>query len=331
MLRKLEGSLSAQEEMLFQEVLKQNEQLNKEWLALEQAWNLSASVTDQIDFQPDLPAAWSKITHQVESRRKSERRPFRAYPWIAAASVLLFLFVGGWYFWPEPARQPMRVMVSAGAEAQYHELPDGSSVKLEAFSTLEYQHFDDQSRMVALSGTGFFEVKKDPDRPFTVTTQHADVQVLGTSFLVQQDSQSNELSVSVLTGKVSVEIGKSGGKRAEIFLLPGQRQRYKSTTGELSHDTFSVSSLQNLVNGQMTFVNKPLKAVLDQLKLQYGVNFTLEHVDLEQCLFSGSFEGLSLQEACQLLEISLELNISNSGHSQLTVQGKGCKPPDMIN
>lgn len=331
MLRQLEGSLNAHEELQLQELIQANETLRQEWESTQLVWQRTEPLSEDQDFNPNSLAAWEKIKSRVEEKAKNRPRTRKMYPWLAAASVVLFAAVGAWVFWPESTKAPLLVMVQSGAGRLTHQLPDGSTVALEANSYLEYSLFDTQSRTLKLNGTGFFDVIKDSKRPFVVNTHKSQVSVLGTSFLVKADSVASELSVAVLTGKVKVDYTQVSGKKVSTLLTAGRRQWVQLSTGEFRKDSFEVSALRNLADGKMSFENEPLSAVLEQMKLQYGVVFVLEKESISKCLFSGSLEDLNLEEACKLLELSLELRIEKQEPALLQVYGNGCDPPGMIN
>lgn len=86
------------------------------------------------------------------------------------------------------------------------ELPDGSIAWLNAASRLRIPtRFTNKNREVYLEeGEAFFEVKKNPNKPFIVHTSDLDIQVLGTSFNVKAYKEAKNIKVAVTTGKVKV-------------------------------------------------------------------------------------------------------------------------------
>src|ERR1700744_1881781 len=77
-------------------------------------------------------------------------------------------------------------------------LPDNSLVWLNPLSQLTYpKTFAPKSRIVSISGECFFEVTKNPQRPFIINSRAIVTKVWGTSFLVHDDDRSNSAEVSV--------------------------------------------------------------------------------------------------------------------------------------
>jgi transmembrane sensor len=82
-------------------------------------------------------------------------------------------------------------------------LPDGSSMTLNTASEVQVA-FDDHRRAVQLiEGEVFFEVARDPLRPFIVTAGHTDVRAIGTSFVVRK-LQTGPVEVTVRQGEVEI-------------------------------------------------------------------------------------------------------------------------------
>jgi ferric-dicitrate binding protein FerR (iron transport regulator) len=109
-------------------------------------------------------------------------------------------------------------------------LPDRSVVWLNTASTIRIPSaFNGIVREVFLEeGEAFFEVKKNPKRPFIVHASSLDVRVLGTSFNIRSYRTINDQKVYVTTGRVSV----SAGKQIVGILTPGQQLSYNSITGK---------------------------------------------------------------------------------------------------
>src|ERR1700754_3726147 len=117
-------------------------------------------------------------------------------------------------------------------------LPDGSIVWLNPHSQLKYPKvFAAASREVSMLGECFFEVTKNPKRPFIIRSQAMITKVWGTSFRIRDNAHSGEADVSVVTGKVSVSIKTNQPfnttlniTKGEVMLYPHQKAVY------LTHD-----------------------------------------------------------------------------------------------
>ena len=84
-------------------------------------------------------------------------------------------------------------------------LPDGTSVWLNARTTLQYPlSFARNHRKVILNGEAYFEVTKNPKRPFVVETSRYNIEVLGTTFNVEAYAGVEEFETSLMRGKVRI-------------------------------------------------------------------------------------------------------------------------------
>lgn len=84
-------------------------------------------------------------------------------------------------------------------------LPDGTLVWLNASSSITYPTaFPGNTRMVSITGEAYFEVAKNPLKPFTVKTYKDEITVKGTSFNVNSYTDEPVIKTSLLEGLVEV-------------------------------------------------------------------------------------------------------------------------------
>ncbi len=88
------------------------------------------------------------------------------------------------------------------AEIREVTLEDGTIVTLGARSRIDTEFTETRRQVTLLDGEAFFEVTKDPSRPFFVAAQDTLVRVVGTKFDVKRSA--NIVHVSVLEGVVEV-------------------------------------------------------------------------------------------------------------------------------
>lgn len=85
-----------------------------------------------------------------------------------------------------------------------------------------------KERKVELKGEGYFEVTKDAEKHFIVSTVHcSQVEVLGTSFNVEAYEESPEVSTTLIEGKVNFSF-QEGVREKQVVLAPGQKVVYDS-------------------------------------------------------------------------------------------------------
>ncbi|WP_159451628.1 FecR family protein [Pedobacter africanus] len=152
-------------------------------------------------------------------------------------------------------------------------LPDGTSVWLNAASSLKYPvMFDKAQRRVELSGEGYFEVSKDKKRPFVVATAKYEVEVLGTHFNVNSYRDEALSKTTLLEGSVRINAiaKKKETPGSGILLLPGQQAVLSDEANKvLAVDTEEAVAWKN---GYFLFNEESLESIMKKIERWYGVD-----------------------------------------------------------
>lgn len=191
--------------------------------------------------------------------------------------------------------------VSTGvAQLDTLELPDGSRAILAPNTSVRYAIDPGRgARMVALEGEAYFDVRHHDDRPFRVQTRNAAVTDLGTSFLVREYAADSSALVAVRTGAASV-VATAPGKAAPETMHPGDGAHVDSR-GIISRFTGDPESYGAWTGGKLAFDGAPLPEVLERLSRWYDVEFHMADPALARQYFTGSFDGVSLPQALDIL------------------------------
>lgn len=207
-----------------------------------------------------------------------------------------------------------------------HTLPDSSTVWMHPDSRIDYPaDFESDSRRVTFSGEGFFDVKKDPLRPFSIVTGEMTIRVLGTSFNVKAPTSTKLTQVSVMTGSVQVSAPTTTEKEQMVVLAPQQHAVFEHQSKLLLVKTNPVPGRKEIYEPvSVHFVDQPLSRVLDVLEKKFNVNIQLSEHRLEQCVFNGDFENQPLSAILEMLCISLEANYTISDNIIL-ISGTPCE------
>lgn len=208
-------------------------------------------------------------------------------------------------------------------------LEDGSTVKLGSNSSISYpEHFGDKNRSVYLKGEAFFEVKKDPNKPFIVHAGNITTQVLGTSFSIKSYEEGKTIEVAVKTGRVSVfendEINTKN--RKGIILTPNQKIIFDKQTKEIIPTIVSTPIPLIPLEKLETFVfeEMPVAEVFAKLRKVYGLEIVVENQTINRCLFTGDLNDLPLSTQLDLICKSINANHEQRGTS-IFISGNGCR------
>lgn len=269
----------------------------------------------------------------------------RTWQWVAAASVVLML--GWWGYQSVLTRQPdgsspematslvvpgevANTMTEAVADKTERRvtLPDGSVVTLSAQSRLRYsQSFQGTTRTVALVGQAFFEVKRDPKKPFLVFTNDVVTRVLGTSFIVRS-RPGHAATVVVRTGRVAVYARKTydtPGRQAltGLSLTPNQQATLSNANGTLKRSVISEPQpLPTQSVAALDFDDRPVEEVIDALEKTYGVPIQYDRQRVGNCRVTVSFVNEPLFDQLALLAKLLDGRyVAEDGAIKLYVDG----------
>ncbi len=209
-------------------------------------------------------------------------------------------------------------------------LPDHSSVILKPLAQLRYpDFFTGAKREVNLIGEAFFEVSKNPKKPFFVYSNELLVRVVGTSFIVRANKGDNQYKIIVSTGKVEVCMhgGKNnpGNVRHSILLIPNQQVVAYRNDLRLEKDTLKKPLLlsKESTTVHFNFVNAPFSKVISTVEEAYGVNIIYDEKVMANCQLTASLIDQPLEERLSLIckAVEAEYKITD-GH--IVITGKGC-------
>ena len=102
-------------------------------------------------------------------------------------------------------------------------LPDSTVVFLNSESSLRYPSSfkNSKERKVELKGEGYFEVTKDVEKHFIVSTVHrSQVEVLGTSFNIEAYEESPEVSTTLIKGKINFSFPRRCPQKTDCVKTP---------------------------------------------------------------------------------------------------------------
>jgi len=283
---------------------------------------------------------WQRITEAVFE--ETAQRPFyktQWFQWAAAASVIIVLGCG-WFLSQQPDFEEksiaqtfqtpygIEVKNTATNPRQIH-LEDGSVVILKANSSVTYpEHFGRQSRSVFLKGEAFFNVKRDPTKPFVVHAGELVTEVLGTSFTVKSYEDAQSIEVLVATGRVSVyeNSAKSTQQRNGLILTPNQKIIFDKASRKLTPSIIEKPVVIQPPTHPTTFIfeETPLPNVLKKLENAYGLQIIVENQMLNQCVFTADLNELPLRTQLDLICKSVNASFEQRGTS-IFINGEGCK------
>jgi transmembrane sensor len=178
-------------------------------------------------------------------------------------------------------------------------LPDGTKVWLNAASSLRFPtRFAGDIRKVSLSGEAYFEVSEDKQRPFVVTVNDSEVEVLGTHFNILS-YEDEVLTTTLLEGSV---IFKHGG--AERIIRPGQAAKLHK---DIRVEEVNIADAVAWKDGVTAFSNADIYSIMRQISRWYDLDVVYQG-KMPDRKFTGKIpRSARLSKVLKVLELS-EIN-----------------------
>lgn len=186
-------------------------------------------------------------------------------------------------------------------------LEDGSVVWLNSESKLFVEnHFNRNIRRVKLEGEGYFEVAKNPSKPFVVGLKGgSSVKVLGTKFDISAYGNDRFIKTSVLSGKVAF-----GTDSRKELLTANQSAILSLADNVLSRNSHEVIPVAPWKEGMLVFSATPLSQIKNILERKFGSKVVISDPELNSVELSGKFTTESLATILELLSLTNHLQVS---------------------
>lgn len=328
--RKLSGELSEAEEKKFQDWLMADPGNEVFFRNLEKSWTdepESSANKFFFDYEKGLNKLREKIDREESVtpirtiRRK--RKTLTVYQgWTIAAIMLvaISLSVAGSLISKNYLQEEtisVRSYATSDVEQRIITLADGSVVRLNRNSKIELSDENSDTRTVRLDGEAFFDIERDPDRPFIVYSGDAVVEVLGTSFNVKGRS---EVMVAVKEGMVSLRNGNHE-ERSAAHLVAGQLGILSEVGENVKIETDEVENYFSWMNGHLKFERMPFDKVIWQLERIYDEEHRVEDPEMQSIRLTVYTEQIQREQVLE--SISAALNISYTEQDGVVVWQRG--------
>jgi len=224
------------------------------------------------------------------------------------AAILIMLLSVGFLTKVYLLDTPDMIVAATGEQQQEFSLPDGSLVYLNSHSELQYpEKFRRARRSVRLIGEGFFEISQDPGRPFLVNiADRATVEVLGTSFNINSQGESDEIHVHVVDGRVAFYTREA--KRDRTIMNKGDQAELRE--GQILLNTTQDVNFLSWRTGVLSFLHSPIDQVVAQLEKHYWRTILLDKSISTDLTFTSTIDNQELEDVLEEMSLVLELIIT---------------------
>jgi len=272
--------------------------------------------------QPEL---WNRI--QADIQQAAVRKPARFIPLfskIAAAAALFIVATAVFWFFADHRT----VVATAHNEVTKVVLPDRSIVMLNGNSTLRYKdHWNTgEPREVWINGEAYFKVKHinqdtlhiQPGHRFVVHSNDLDIEVLGTSFNVQ--NRQNNTNITLLTGKVKVQLATpTTTPTPDVIMEPGDYVEYSSQKLIAKKKVENPTWATTWIKQEILFTDAYLKDIVKVLEKDYGYVVDVKDQKIMELRIEGEISVSSVDELLTTVSATLDLRITQSAGKHITV------------
>lgn len=161
---------------------------------------------------------------EASTRRKGRRRALSAL--LGAAGV----GVGAHWIWREQVPQFQLALATGTGQGLQQRLPDGSRLELDAASRAEVALYATRRTARLSSGSAYFDLAPDAERPFSVDAGPLRLLTLAARFaveLAEPAMAAPRLSVTLESGELLVRTTPEGAGAGERRLRAGERLQYE--------------------------------------------------------------------------------------------------------
>jgi|HubBroStandDraft_6_1064221.scaffolds.fasta_scaffold71705_4 transmembrane sensor len=339
--KKLAGEASVGELKELESILRIDPDLHYSLEALHDMWKKKSQQEPEqaeIAFQKHLDRMYSKgidigtmeNSLPIDEFPDSPRR-FMNWKTLIYAVSGFFLLTLGYYFYSShnpasAAQKPVWEVVTRNGSKTNLLLPDGSTVWLNAGSRLSYDSlYGSKLREVTLSGEAYFDVVKNPKKPFIIHTGSINIKVLGTIFNVKSYPGEKTVETSLIKGSIEVTFPSLSAKK--IILKPNQKLIIDKTEtisnvniNKVTAAQIPFISIQHLnrigsdstieetgwMQNRLYFNDMSFQDLLKNMERKYGVSFHVADSSLDTIHFTGSFKDETVTQALDALRLTAE-------------------------
>lgn len=318
--KELKGELSDSELQTLQQFYAESETNRTLRDEIQLSWMMSQEVDENInldiDVEDDLKKVKTNLNHLPS--KEIERKIISMWRRVASiAAILIPLIVGGVFLF-QKLNTDSAVILQADNGVKVIDLKDGSKVWLNENSQLELAaDFNQSERNVILQGEAFFDIAKNQEKTFNIKTGNITVSVLGTSFNVKENN--NQLTVSVISGKVKVE-----SKNDSVILVKNEKVVFEKSNQQFSKTNLSNTNEFSWKTKNFIYKNESLQNVVNQLENIFSKKIEIQNSEIQDCGISFVLNANDFQSVLNKVADAVHCEIKTTETNTYQLIGGEC-------
>lgn len=315
--KKLSGEITPEEITQLNNWIKKSERNQNIYNESKRVWEKNNHYLSEEDKGSDLQKIKSQIAEK-ESRGKVKIRRLTFFYRVAAVIAIPLLLTAGWYlatlFSSTPADTQLCAVSAPKGQIAKCVLADGTKVWLNAGTTITYNpSLSGKNRLVNLNGEAYFEVTKNPRRPFIVNTKKLQVKVLGTHFNVKAYPEDKTTETTLEEGSVELHL-KDFPDQKPVELKPGEHATFEINKKDLKIEKTDTYLLTAWRDGKFIFKDATLDKIIKHLEHFYDVRIHLKNESMGKIRFRGMFSyDQNIFDALEAIEHTTSITYKMNG------------------
>lgn len=261
--------------------------------------------------------------------------------WKIAAVLICIIAISSTIYYTSFRVKNIELLTQKGKRVEVS-LPDGTKVYLNSGSRIVYSKnfLHSANREVTLEGEAYFKVKHDAAHPFIIHTRFLNIEDIGTEFNIKAYPGDKTIEATLIKGSIEVYLKNNPAKKRLLHL--NEKLIYCASCAETQSDVkkaapqnashiveknviespFTLMKVQPLIkasgepllsetawlNNELAFRSQRFSDLAKSLERWYNVRIDITDPQIADYIFTGIFEGESIQQALQELQMIRAFN-----------------------
>lgn len=307
----LNNELSDTETVFFNKKLKTENSFAELYNNYTQIWKLTENKIDNEVFEIDIEKEWINFRKNINSRNQTKIvniETKNTWKYILSIAATIVIFIGLFFVFSNSHKSFETEFAIATVK-----LPDKSEILVNRNSKIEYSKKFKNNRIVKLSGDAYFKVEPDTENAFIVEAGDYRIEVVGTEFYVNSDSENFEVVVE----KGKIKVYKENNKQKFILLTAGEKTIIKNKTidkTDVKDKNFLAWKTKKIVISDLKLIE--ISRIIEKT---YGIEISFSDASLQNLEMTATFENQSLESVLKVIEATLNIKIIKQGKKQFKI------------
>lgn len=278
-----------------------------------QSFDNEPVVLSEVETAATKQEIWDNIAPAV----KIERKIGRLSPAMKVAAMIIIIAGAAGAFLLQHKNKDSHpdvlayTTISTGiGEKKKITIQDGSRLILDAGTTIRIQNdFSKDRKIELIDGEAFFDVSRDDQRPFIIQTGGLITTVLGTSFNISAYKELNNVSIGVVSGKVSVV-----NKSATLSILEKDQELVYNKNNKTFKTIPLDESSTAWQEGRLVLNDLSFDEMAAIIKKNFGIDMVTNEGAIKRTRYTTELlSAMSPAEAVEVLAAIHNLSIQQKG------------------